>query len=163
MRTARRFWKQRDGVAAIEFAVLAPVFFLSMMAIFEITYFLYMSSNVQRGLEEAIHEVRTGHAYEVINQYNYTPEQWYKKEMCKHILLPDCEQKIALSVQYFDGNMTSFSDSTTTGQITAGVASTVMRVEAIVSLPSIMFNGFLFGEDAFPMRAGLTFMTEPYS
>ncbi len=163
MTTLKKLVRQKDGVAAVEFAILAPMFFLSMMAIFEITYFLFMSSNVQRGLEEAVHDVRTGHAYEVINQYNYTPEQWYKKKICETVIIPSCESKIALNIKYFNSDMNQFSDSAVNGNITAGVAGILMRVEAIVSLPSIMFNGFIFGEDAFPMRAGLTFMTEPYS
>ena len=154
--------KDRDGVAAIEFGILAPVFFLLMIAVFEISYYIYMSTSTQRAVEKAVYDLRTGHVFQTMQEEKINIETWYRQNICKYVSLNNCEQNIAISVEQYDEDFQSFWNSTEAGFLSAGATETLMRVEAEFRLPEIMFTDMIFGEEATRMRAGLTFMTEPY-
>ncbi len=154
--------KERDGVAAIEFGLLAPSFFLLMIAIFEISYVVYMTNATQRAVEQAVYDLRTGHVFTVINEEDIDVETWYKNTLCQRISLPNCSNSVAVRVEQFDMSGASIWNSEDAGALSAGASESLMRVEVDFTLPSIIFTGMVFGESAQTMKTGLTFMTEPY-
>jgi Flp pilus assembly protein TadG len=58
--TIQRFEKSERGVAAIEFALLAPPFFLILGAIMETGLMLFSEYTIQESVQEAARLVRTG-------------------------------------------------------------------------------------------------------
>ena len=154
--------RERDGVAAIEFGLLAPSFFMLMIAVFEIAYFVYMTNATQRAVERAVYDLRTGHVFTTINTDRIDVEAWYKNTLCRSVSLPNCANSVAVNVEHFDMSGTSIWNSDDSGMLSAGASETLMRVEVDFSLPGIMFTGMIFGESARTMTTGLTFMTEPY-
>jgi Flp pilus assembly protein TadG len=63
-RRPSRFLKNQQGVAAIEFAFLGPIFGVAMFCIFETGYILYTEYVMQTAVQEAARLVRTGRAQE---------------------------------------------------------------------------------------------------
>ena len=155
--------KERDGVAAIEFGLLAPSFFMLMIAIFEISYYVYMTTASQRAIEKAMYDLRTGHAYTVMNQQDWTIEEWYTESICERVTLPACESSLSIEIEQYDGNFDVFWNSNDAGALTAGTAGILMRVEVVFQLPEIVFTSLIFGDSATQLKTGLTFMTEPYN
>ena len=155
--------RDRKGVAAIEFALLAPSFFMLMMAIFEIGYFIFMSTSTQRAVETAAYDLRTGHVFQEINERNISVEQWYRGAVCETVPLSGCSESIEISIEFYDRDMNVYWSSASAGELSAGAAGILMRVEVIFELPSIMFTELVFGNAATRMTTGMTFMTEPYA
>jgi len=58
----RKFWKNTRGVTAIEFAMVAPVFFFAMGAVVETGLMLYNEYVLQSSVQEAARKIRTGQA-----------------------------------------------------------------------------------------------------
>lgn len=48
----RRWWRSRSGTSAIEFAIIAPVFFLFMMGIFEFGRLFWIQVSLQHAVEQ---------------------------------------------------------------------------------------------------------------
>jgi Flp pilus assembly pilin Flp len=153
---------ERDGVAAIEFAVLAPVFFAVMSAIFEITYFAYASTAIQRAVEDTVDDLRTGHVYSTMIANGWSPEEWYRHEICGRIAVPYCYTDLEIRVQTFDGDFDLYKDSNTTNVIDSGSSGILMRLETRIEMPKIFVTNVVFGDEPIFATAGLTFMTEPY-
>lgn len=156
------FARRDDGIAAVEFAVLAPVFFAVMSAVFEVTWFAYSTTSIQRAVEDAIDSVRTGHVYSTMNANDWDAEQWYRETICAKIDIPDCLDDLEVRVQSFDKEFDLARDSEVSGSIDVGASNTLMRVEATIEIPKLFATGVIFGEEALTATAGLTFMTEPY-
>lgn len=159
----RKFIAKNDGVAAIEFAILAPVFFALMTAIFEITLFVYSNSATQRAVENVIYDLRTGHVYNAMAAAGSPPtDEWFKSQICNQVSIPNCLSTVQVTTEQFDSDYNSVSNSDDTGQLQVGASGILMRVEAQVTVPNIAFTEAIFGEENMTIQAGLTFMTEPY-
>ena len=162
-RILSKFARDKDGVAAIEFAILAPAFFALMAAIFEITYFIFVNTTAQRAVENVIYEIRTGYIYEQFAASgNPPPEQYIKKEICKNASIPNCLDTIKLSMEKYDGNYNSYDRTDETKVFDGGVPGILMRLEAQIQVPSVVFGNAIFGKENMEVTSGLTFMTEPY-
>lgn len=59
-RACRRFSADRDGVAAVEFAIIAVPFITLVFAIIEISVIFFVSSALDNGALEASRDIRTG-------------------------------------------------------------------------------------------------------
>ena len=153
--------RDKDGVAAIEFGLLAPAFFALMVAIFEICYFVYMSTATQRAVEKAVFDLRTNHAATVVQQRNLTVEQWYREAICGRVNLSTCQETLEITIEYYDQDMNQSWSTSDPDQLTLAPREMVMRVEAAVDMPSILVTDLLFGDQAASLNSGITFMTEP--
>lgn len=151
----------RKGVAAIEFGLLAPAFFILMIAIFEICYYVYMSTAAQRAVEKAVFDLRTNHAATVALQNGFTIEQWYRDAICGRLNLSTCEDTLVVSIELYDDEMTPVWSTSEPDELTFGPRETLMRVEAHVEMPTVMFTDLMFGDAAAQLGTGITFMTEP--
>lgn len=153
--------REKSGVAAIEFGFLAPAFFTLMIAIFEICYFVYMSTSTQRAVEKAVFDLRTNYAATVVQQRNLTVEQWYREAICGRIGMTTCEDTLQVTIERYDQDMNRAWSTSDPSQLTLAPRETVMRVEAVVEMPTVMFTNLLFGDNAARLTSGITFMTEP--
>ncbi|WP_306120852.1 MULTISPECIES: TadE/TadG family type IV pilus assembly protein [unclassified Roseitalea] len=153
---------EREGVAAIEFALLAPAFFMLMIGIFEVSYVVYMSSASQRAVEKTIYDIRTGHVFSTMTADELTADEWYRREICNRVALPNCQERVTISVERYDMNANSVWNSEDAGELSVGASETLMRVQVSFDLPDIVFSDLVFGDAVDTLTAGLTFMTEPY-
>ncbi len=158
-----KFSKKEDGIAAIEFAILAPVFFALLTAIFEITMFVYTNTASQRAVEDAVYHMRTGNIYAELLESEETAEVWMKREICESLSLSSCSSSLTVQVEKFDTTYDVYSNSSDPGGvIDAGASGILMRVETTVTVPNLVFTEAIFGTENLTITSGLTFMTEPY-
>lgn len=164
MRLFKQFLTRREeGVAAIEFAILSPFVLALMAAILEIGYFVYATSSLQTAAERAIDDIRTGHVYKLLVENDQGAEEWIKERVCDYVSIAGCDEHIVVQVQSFSAEFDKYSDSDDdTTDVTAGTSGTLMRVEVRVPIEGIAWSQFIFGDEEMTLKAGLTFMTEPY-
>jgi Flp pilus assembly protein TadG len=161
-RTKLRLFRRRlrkdgtRGAVGIEFAFIAPVFFLLLMGIIETGIMFYSQNTLNLSVQNASRLVRTGSAqgtaYATASKCSgsgvtdaYTSSQaWFKDQICCGIssLLTDCSGSLNVSVQnYTSGFGTSLSNSTdSSGNLQAltdaynpGAACNVVLVRATYS------------------------------
>jgi len=88
----RGIGRDESGVTAIEFAMLAPVFFLVFFSMFETGLIMFTEYVLQSSTQEAARLVRTGQA-----QGGGMSAGQFKTEVCKIAkLLIDCEGKVTV-------------------------------------------------------------------
>ncbi len=92
-----RWRRDRSGVTAIEFAIVAIPFLLFMYGIIAIGLFFFTTFAVENGLEQAARLIRTGQA-----QKAHMTDVQFKNEVCS--FLPgfiDCQNKLLVNVRSF--------------------------------------------------------------
>jgi len=103
-RRLHRFRRNRDGSAAVEFALVAPLFFALLFAIIETGMVFFASQTLETATQDVARLVLTGQAQQV----GYTKQQ-FKDEVCKHLtVMFDCQNGIYVDVESFS----SFSSIT---------------------------------------------------
>ena len=60
MRRIRRYLQNKEGTAAIEFAILAIPFFMLIFAVLELAIVFFMTSNLNHALNEVGRQIRVG-------------------------------------------------------------------------------------------------------
>jgi Flp pilus assembly protein TadG len=103
---ARALWRWREllrarsGAAVVEFATLAPVFFLLVVGIVEVPAVLFTNSMIEDAARDAARKIRTGEA-----QQSADPLAAFQAELCADLL-----NFIPCSSLHFD--VRSFADFT---------------------------------------------------
>lgn len=91
----KRFLKNADGVTAVEFAMVAPVFFFAMGAVIETGLMLFTEYVLQSSVQEAARQVRTGQA-----QSAGMSASGFKTEVCDLAgVIMDCAAKVHVYVR----------------------------------------------------------------
>jgi Flp pilus assembly protein TadG len=93
-------WRRReDGVAAVEFALIATPFFLIIIGIIEVSMFFAAGTVLEGGASSAARLLRTGQA-----QLSEDPEATFQTSLCSHVsrMIP-CE-RIQYEVIRLDDN-----------------------------------------------------------
>jgi Flp pilus assembly protein TadG len=77
-----RIWNRRraDGSVAVEFAMIAPIFFLLLMAIVETGMVFFAASTLENGMETAARMIRTGQV-----QAAGTSQSAFRQIVCDNI------------------------------------------------------------------------------
>lgn len=91
--------KHRGGAAAVEFAMIAPLFLALIFSILEAGYFFFVSSAVDQASARAARLIRTGQA-----QSETTPisKAAFYNEICKVVRnLGDCSTRLTVEVTRF--------------------------------------------------------------
>lgn len=101
-RLLRRFRQDRDGVAAIEFGIVAAPFFALLMGIFQVTVIYFAQSMMETGVAEAARMVRTGQV-----QGSGMTETDIRTLICSNVYaFIDCDNGLVVDVR----NFPSFQD-----------------------------------------------------
>ena len=170
------FRKSEDGAAAIEFAIVAPVFLMMTFGIFEVGLNYVADRMLSVGLDTAARKVRTG---QVKASEDYGANE-FKEEICDHpiMFLFDCD-KLLVDVQEvasFDENSWETDEN---GQVISedfgfapGGRSTINVVRAFYEWPTVInwtnfgqSTGYqidAFDDDARVISVSTAFMTEPF-
>ena len=92
-----RFRKDRQGVTAVEFGIVAVPFFGLLLGIVEVALVFFASQLIDSGVSEAARLIRTGQA-----QTEGFSEARFKQEVCSKVLiLSDCETDLKLDVRTY--------------------------------------------------------------
>lgn len=108
----RRFLRDVRGVAALEFAMLGPPFFLILFSMFEVGLTYTADTLLQNAVNETARLIRTGE----VNVNNTSREQ-FRQMVCDRInIILACDDHLKIDVREF----TSFSGSGFTSPLTSG-------------------------------------------
>lgn len=93
----RRFKRARDGLAAVEFALVAMPFFLFLYATIEIALVFVASTTLENGIAAAARQIRTGK----VQSTNMTEEQ-FRTLVCNEIsMLLSCDARLGIDVRKY--------------------------------------------------------------
>lgn len=92
-RRLRRYLKNREGTAAIEFAILAIPFFMLLFAILELAIVFFINSTLNYAVSEAGRQIRTG------NFQSCGTKDGFKELVCANMSgLGNCEKRLRIDV-----------------------------------------------------------------
>ena len=96
------FLRNKNGSAAVEFAIIAPIFLGIMFSMFEVGWFFYTNSVIDASLDRAGRMLRTGQ----VQQSIATPADQFTflyDEICDVVsAFGDCSTRLTLEVQTFN-------------------------------------------------------------
>lgn len=99
IRTIRRFARGNDGIAAVEFGMVAAPFLALMFAIMETAIVFFASQTLETAVADSARLIMTGQA----QTGNFTETQ-FKQAVCAKILgLFDCSGGIKIDVKKYSG------------------------------------------------------------
>lgn len=118
-RAAGRFRRNQRGSAAVEFALVAPLFFALLFAIIETGMVFFASQSLETAVQDSARMILTGQAQTA----NLTKITFKKNVVCAHVnVLFDCANGIYVDVQSFKSTASSggFQQVTISDPITNG-------------------------------------------
>jgi Flp pilus assembly protein TadG len=169
----RHFIKNRDGVTAIEFALVGAPFLYLLCVIFETGLMLFSEYIIENGVSRAARMIRTGQV-----QINGMTSSQFKDQICGNLAsFLDCKNKLHVDVRKFsnfsgialpnayNGQELS-ADVTTAAKFQPGVALDVVVVRAYYEwtliVPGLSQLANLSGGRR-SLTAGAAFRNEPYT
>jgi Flp pilus assembly protein TadG len=112
----RRLRAERKGSAMIEFAMLAPVFFVFLLGTVEAGVMYFAQADLQQAVATAGRQIRTGAdqnaGYVADSGGSTTNADWFKQQICNAAgsLLRDCTGKLQVQVvSYASGGFSNIS------------------------------------------------------
>jgi Flp pilus assembly protein TadG len=102
----RRFAGDRSGAAAVEFAMVVPVFLLMMFSTFEVGWFFYANSIVDASVADAARLVKTGQIQQLAGTQQQKFDVIYNTVCDVLDTFGACDTRLTLEVQTY----TTFSD-----------------------------------------------------
>lgn len=92
-RRIRRYLKNKEGTAAIEFAILAIPFFMLLFAVLELAVVFFINSTLNHAVSEAGRQIRTG------NFQACGTQDKFKELVCNNMSgLGNCEKRLRIDV-----------------------------------------------------------------
>src|SRR5882762_2208063 len=119
----RRFRHNRRGSAAVEFAMVAPLFFGLLFAIIEVAMIFFASQVLETVTQDSSRTIMTGQAQtgSVTGCSNPCTQAQFKSFVCKQVsALFDCTNGVFVDVRSYPNN--GFSNVNITPPIDAGNA-----------------------------------------
>lgn len=97
----------KQGAAAVEFALIAAPFFFLIFGLLEISVLFVMSTTLEHGIGEASREIRTGS----FQQSGFNQAQ-FKQAVCDELLgLLNCDDNLSIDVRKFASFSSTTNDS----------------------------------------------------
>ncbi|MCW8915936.1 MAG: pilus assembly protein [Magnetovibrio sp.] len=170
-----------QGVVALEFALIAPVFLYLLMGILEVSILLFVNSVVDGAAQSAARKIRTGEA-----QQSGDTETAFRTELCASITsiydcndieldvsthstfssvsIPDVKVNGNGDLVYVDGDSDDSNDVLYVASVTAGGASEISVVHVIYSWDfATPMIGELVGDgSSISLFTTVVFRNEPY-
>ena len=169
----RRWLRQEQGAAAVEFALIAAVFLWLVMGLVELGMLMFLNNGLEDGVDRAARLLRTGQT----RRQNIDVSK-FRRHICDQVLLKDsCMSKLIVDVRAYpdfasipdlskpqrdkNGNLNLHA------QYVKGAPRQVLLVRAFYDwkfftpmIGRLMSND---GSNAFLVSVATTFRTEPYS
>ena len=100
-RALRRLLRDRKGASAVEFAFVAPIFFVMMFTLFEIGWFYYTNSIVDASISNASRLIKTGRLQQA-GLSDQQQEALIFTEVCRALkVINSCEENLTVEVETF--------------------------------------------------------------
>jgi len=93
----RRFRRNRRGSAAVELALVAPIFFGLLFAIIELAMVFFASQVLETATQDSAREIMTGQAQTA----NFTQAQFKNLVCSKLVVMFDCVNGVSIDVQSY--------------------------------------------------------------
>lgn len=94
----RLFVRNKRGASAVEFAIVAPVFFMLMFTTFEVGWFYFVNSTLDSAVMNAARVLRTGQ----VQKADLTKEEFYYNIVCPRVqMIGDCDSRLTVEVRTF--------------------------------------------------------------
>lgn len=107
-RVAARFHGHERGSVAVEFALVAPMFFALLFAIIETGLVFFASQSLETALQDSARTIMTGEAQIA----DLTKQSFKTNIVCKYVsVLFDCENGISVDVQSYPSGFGSVTIS----------------------------------------------------
>jgi Flp pilus assembly protein TadG len=165
----RRFRRNRSGSAAVEFALVGPIFIALLFAIIEVAMVFFAGQLLETATQDASRKIMTGEA-----QIAKFSKQQFKDEVCARIfMLFDCTNGVYIDVQSYPGftNVkvvdpidSSSKDFVDNMKFEPGAASDIVVVRVFYQWP-LYLTGLGFANVSGNKRllsATVAFRNEPY-
>jgi len=156
-RLLKRYLGEKDGAAAVEAALLAPIFIPLLIGTFELLFITYTSSSLDRAVNETVMEIRLGQSAGMAKKGGTPPDIYYKKSICDKLAYYGCMQNINV-------NVTTYTDDLATNSMFNDQfvdPGTLGKVNVQLDLDVVGFMAALSGKP-FSARTAMLFHTEPY-
>jgi len=98
MSVIRKAFRDRTGSAAVEFALVAPVFFALMYSIFEVGWFYFVNSQVDAATLRAGRLIKTGQAQEL----GLDKTEFFNVVCPPLAMFGDCAANVTVEVERFN-------------------------------------------------------------
>lgn len=119
-RVLTRYARSREGVTAIEFAMVATPFFFVLISLFELGIMLFAEYALAQNVEAAGRLIRTGQIQMKLNGHQNT-QDYFRTSVCGKLnIILDCGSKLYVDVRKFSkfsdisGNLPSIFKTGTT-------------------------------------------------
>lgn len=114
-RALRSLLRNRSGAAALEFAIVAPVFMALILSTFEVGWFYFVNSSLDTALTNSARELRTGQAYKSGYTSQTMRDQFLQQEVCKNLRFMSaskCASTVTVEVRTFPSYQALAADTT---------------------------------------------------
>jgi Flp pilus assembly protein TadG len=179
-RFLRRVQRETKGATAVEFAMIAPVFFLLIWAIFEVGLVFFARQTLTHGLQVTSRQIRTGQAHSA-----QLSQSAFRQMVCNEVaFLLSCDaDKLYIDVQSYtnfpangmepptddEGNFDAVNANNfnigESGNISSGSSIVLVRAYYIWPLFTPYISHFLADEpdgDTVLLSASVAFKNEPF-
>lgn len=96
-----RLFVSKDGTAAIEFAIIAPVFLMLMFSMFEVGWFFYVNSVVDASVGDAARLIETGQIQKSTGTDAQKKAAMFN-QVCRIVQhFGDCNERLTVDVRTF--------------------------------------------------------------
>jgi Flp pilus assembly protein TadG len=109
MKAFRRFGRAREGIAALEFAIVALPFFLLTIGLAEISMIGFAQTSLDFAVSETARQIRTGEA-----QMGGLDEDQIQQRLCDEVngfVVLDCDGNLFIDVNRFDSFVDADNDN----------------------------------------------------
>ncbi len=104
-----RIARDRSGMAAVEFALVFPMFLLVMFSTFEVGWFYFVNASVDAATIGIAREIRTG---QIKGDDNFDVEEFFREDVCPKLqYFGDCDQRLTAEVEVFPDFATLAADT----------------------------------------------------
>ena len=114
---SKKFRRDEDGIAALEFAIIALPFMALLFGVIELAIIFFLGSTLQSATYEASRLIRTG-------QFQAGDEATFKDVICRNMRPGSSDPSIASCISQMDVTvllLSSFSQTTAFGDTTAAL------------------------------------------
>ena len=143
----RALVRNRSGSTAVEFEMIAPMFFALIFSIFEAGWFYFVSTSVQQANANAARLIRTGQAQSA----SLTKEAFFK-EICDVVdSFGSCDEKLTIDIANYD----NFAD------LSADLSDPVCRDKDDPAIEGAQFGAGDYGDSEDIVRVRVCFLYKP--
>ena len=114
-RALRRYLRSRSGAAALEFAIVAPVFLALIFSTFEVGWFYFVNSTLDSAVTTVARNIRTGQTQKSGYTAQSMRDQFLEQEVCKqlrYLTTAQCVEKVTVEARTFPTYQALAADTT---------------------------------------------------